>query len=71
MGSVLGKQMEKVMDDNMKKQQDFMLSSQKMQVSLCAVWCGILDLALVGTLSTRLLVSRASLSPHSRLLDCF
>ena len=37
MGAVLGKQMEKAMDENMKKQQDFMLSSQKMQVRLCGV----------------------------------
>lgn len=37
MGAVLGKQMEKAMDENMKKQQDFMLSSQKMQVRSCGV----------------------------------
>lgn len=33
MGGVLAKNMEKVMDDNMKKQQEFMLSTQKMQAS--------------------------------------
>ena len=37
MGAVMGKQMEKAMDESMKKQQDFMLSSQKMQVRSCGV----------------------------------
>ena len=32
MGSVLGKQMSSIMDENFKKNQKFMLSAQKMQV---------------------------------------
>ena len=32
MGSVLGKQMSSIMDENFKKNQEFMLSAQKMQV---------------------------------------
>ena len=32
MGGLLSKNMGKVMDDNMKKNQDFMLATQKMQV---------------------------------------
>ena len=40
MGSFLGKQMEKVMDDNMRKQQEFMLSTQQMQVNPRCVVCG-------------------------------
>ena len=41
MGSFLGKQMEKVMDDNMRKQQEFMLSTQQMQVNLRRVMRGM------------------------------
>ena len=33
MGSVLGKQMSSIMDENLKKNQEFMLATQKMQVS--------------------------------------
>ena len=32
MGSVLGKQMSSIMDENLKKNQEFMLATQKMQV---------------------------------------
>ena len=32
MGSVLGKQMSSIMDENLKKNQQFMLATQKMQV---------------------------------------
>ena len=39
MGSLLGKQMQGIMDENLKKQQQFMLTTQKMQVMapMCAV----------------------------------
>ncbi len=32
MGSIVGKQMKEVMEENMKEQQEFMLASQRMQV---------------------------------------
>ncbi len=32
MGGIVGKQMKEVMEENMKKQQEFMLASQRMQV---------------------------------------
>lgn len=35
MGSLLGKQMQGIMDENLKKQQQFMLNTQKMQVTAC------------------------------------
>ena len=33
MGSFLGKQMQGIMDENLKKQQQFMLTTQQMQVN--------------------------------------
>lgn len=38
MGAVLGSQMRETMEENFKKNQEFMLATQKMQVYICNVY---------------------------------